>query len=258
MYSSECIFQVYLSRYLTVFWGQKSLGFGVNTKKIIMMFGIIIKGILMMLVFIIMTDVGIISICTDIMITDHSHTLISHPLFWYWYGCSHFRKGRQAKFWQTLLRAGKIPKNIFKNLEKYWWDLKKRGGSLLKFREEKSEKKYWKPGTILEISGRTYNLKRILKWVPKKLLIQKNIDWIFQKYLVWKYIKEKIWKKWQKIGESIWKILVLSKFGTYCEERWKVLQSCKVVHLATWQVRGEWKFNGNKTIVNCANSSLAD
>ena len=70
MYSSECIFQVYLSRYLTVFWGQKSLGFGVNTKKIIMMFGIIIKGILMMLVFIIMTDVGIISICTDIMITD--------------------------------------------------------------------------------------------------------------------------------------------------------------------------------------------
>ena len=142
------------------FWGQKSLGFGVNTKKIIMMFGIIIKGILMMLVFIIMTDVGIISICTDIMITDQSHTLISHPLFWYWYGCSHFRKGRQAKFWQTLLRAGKIPKNIFKNLEKYWWDLKKRGGSLLKFREEKSEKKYWKPGTILEISGRTYNLKK--------------------------------------------------------------------------------------------------
>ena len=128
MYSSECIFQVYLSRYLTVFWGQKSLGFGVNMKKIILMFGIIIKGILMMLVFIIMTDVGIISICTDIMITDHSHTLISHPLFWYWYGCSHFRKGRQAKFWQTLLRAGKIPKNIFKNLEKYWWDLKKEGG----------------------------------------------------------------------------------------------------------------------------------
>ena len=32
--------------------------------------GIIIKGILMMLVFIIRTDVGIISICTDIMITD--------------------------------------------------------------------------------------------------------------------------------------------------------------------------------------------
>ena len=44
MYSSECIFQVYLSRYRTVFWGQKSLGFGVNTKRVVMMSGSSLKG----------------------------------------------------------------------------------------------------------------------------------------------------------------------------------------------------------------------
>ena len=130
-----------------------------------------------------------------------SWSLIPHPLFWYWYRCSYFRKGRQAKFWQTLLRAGKIPKNIFKNLEKYWWDLKK-GGSYSNLGRKNPRKNTENPEQSWKFREGLTIWKKILKWVPKKLLIQKNIDWIFQKYLVWKYIKEKIWKKWQKIGEE--------------------------------------------------------